>query len=142
MKHDPARPVAGRADAERSSAGAARRGDLRDLVGEGFIAMSDKAHVLRATIDDYLAASGVRIVPTQAADNPAMVMSLVSSTGSVALTPAYVEALMPPSVVSRPIAGAGATIDLAIGFSRANTSPVLKLFLSRLDQLIDPMARD
>jgi LysR family hca operon transcriptional activator len=137
MKHDPARPVAGRADAERSSAGAARRGDLRDLVGEGFIAMSDKAHVLRATIDDYLAASGVRIVPTQAADNPAMVMSLVASTGSVALAPAYVEALMPPSVVSRPIAGAGATIDLATGFSRANASPVLKLFLSRLDQLTD-----
>jgi LysR family transcriptional regulator, hca operon transcriptional activator len=64
-------------------------------------------------------------------------MSLVASTGSVALAPAYVEALMPPSVVSRPIAGAGATIDLATGFSRANASPVLKLFLSRLDQLTD-----
>ena len=53
-------------------------------------------------------------------------MPLVASTGSVALVLAYVEALMPPSVVSRPIAGAGATIDLAIGLSRTNTSPVLK----------------
>jgi len=28
------------------------------------------------------------------------------------------------------------TIDLAIGYSKANTSPTLKLFLSRVDELI------
>jgi LysR family hca operon transcriptional activator len=28
------------------------------------------------------------------------------------------------------------TIDLAVGYSKANTSPILKLFLSRMDELI------
>ncbi|MFJ1257256.1 LysR family transcriptional regulator [Cupriavidus sp. CuC1] len=108
----------------------------QELVGEPFIAMANKAKVLRAVIDDYLERSGVRITPTQCVDNPAMVMSLVASTRGVTLIPAYVESLMPLSVVSRPLAGEVPTIDLAIGYSEANRSPILKLFLSRLDELI------
>ncbi len=108
----------------------------QELVGEPFIAMANKAKVLRAVIDDYLERSGVRIAPNQCVDNPAMVMSLVASTRGVTLIPAYVESLMPSSVVSRPLAGEVPTIDLAIGYSEANRSPILKLFLSRLDELI------
>jgi LysR family transcriptional regulator, hca operon transcriptional activator len=52
------------------------------------------------------------------------------------LIPAYVENLMPWSVVSRPLAGEVPTIDLAVGYTRTNNSPVLKVFLSRLDELI------
>jgi LysR family hca operon transcriptional activator len=33
------------------------------------------------------------------------------------------------------------TIDLAVGYSKANASPVLKLFLSRVDALIDRVSR-
>ena len=40
------------------------------------------------------------------------------------------------SVVSRPIKGDAPTIDLVVGYNRANASPILKLFLSRLDDLI------
>ena len=47
----------------------------------------------------------------------------------VSLMPAYVKNLLPGSVVSRPLEGDVPTIDLAIGYSRANTSPILKLFL-------------
>ncbi len=108
----------------------------QDLVGEKFIAMANKAKVLRATIDDYLQREGVDIVPTQGVDNPAMVMSLVASTRGVTLIPSYVENLMPWSVVSRPLAGTPPTIDLCVGYSKANMSPVLKLFVSRLNQLI------
>jgi LysR family hca operon transcriptional activator len=43
---------------------------------------------------------------------------------------------MPWSVVSRPLDGDVPTIDLVIGYSKTNNSPVLKLFLSRLDELI------
>ncbi|MEY2552314.1 MAG: LysR family transcriptional regulator, hca operon transcriptional activator, partial [Ilumatobacteraceae bacterium] len=39
------------------------------------------------------------------------------------------------SVVSRPLEGKAPTIDVAVGYSRTNTSPVLKLFLSRLSAL-------
>ena len=107
----------------------------QDLVGEPFIAMAQKAKVLRAVIDAYLEREGVQVTPSQNVDNPAMVMSLVASTRGLTLIPDYVEDLMPWSVVSRPLAGDVPTIALAVGYSRANTSPVLKLFLSRLAEL-------
>jgi LysR family transcriptional regulator, hca operon transcriptional activator len=44
-------------------------------------------------------------------------------------------------VVSRPLEGEAPTIDLAVGYSEANTSPILKLFLSRMDALIDRVSR-
>jgi LysR family hca operon transcriptional activator len=113
----------------------------QELVGEPFIAMANKARVLRAVIDDYLEQSGVQITLAQSVDNPAVVMSLVASTRGVTLIPAYVENLMPWSVVSRPLEGGGATIDLVIGYRRANTSPILKLFLSRVDEPIAGVAK-
>ena len=108
----------------------------QQLVGQPFIAMVNKAKVLRGVIDDYLKRSGVQITPTQGADNPAMVMSLVASMRGMSLIPAYVENLLPWSVVSRPLAGDVPTIDLAVGYKKTNNSPVLKLFLARLDDLI------
>ena len=53
--------------------------------------------------------------------------------------PAYAKNLMPSSVVSRPLNGEAPTIDLAVGYSKANTSPILKLFLSGLEELRAPM---
>jgi LysR family hca operon transcriptional activator len=50
--------------------------------------------------------------------------------------PSYVENLMPSSVVSRPLAGDVPTIDLVIGYNKANHSPILRLFLSHLNELI------
>jgi LysR family hca operon transcriptional activator len=41
-------------------------------------------------------------------------------------------------VVSRPLEGEAPTIDVAVGYSKSNTSPILKLFLSRLDELVAP----
>jgi len=43
---------------------------------------------------------------------------------------------MPSSVTSRPVAGEAPTINLVIGYSKANKSPVLTLFLSRLSKLV------
>jgi LysR family hca operon transcriptional activator len=106
------------------------------LAGESFIAMAEKATVLRSVIDAYLAKEGVQITAAQCVDNPAMVMSLVASTRGVTLIPSYVESLMPWSVTSRPLAGEVPTIDLVIGFSPRNQSPVLQLFLSRLEELV------
>jgi LysR family hca operon transcriptional activator len=62
-------------------------------------------------------------------------MSLVASTRGLALMPAYAKNLLPESVVSRPLDGEAPTIGVAVGYSKSNTSPILKLFLSRLDQL-------
>lgn len=112
----------------------------KDLVGEPFIGMGNKATVLRAVIDDYLEKAGVAITPGQVVDNPAMVMSLVASTRGVTLIPAYAKNLMPWSVVSRPLGGQAPTIDLSVGYSKTNTSPILKMFLSHLDELVARVA--
>jgi LysR family hca operon transcriptional activator len=107
----------------------------RELVGEIFIGGSNKATVLRAVTEDYLRRSGVDIKFDHGVDNMAMVMSLVASTRGLALMPAYAKNLLPWSVVSRPLEGEAPTIDVAVGYSKSNTSPILKLFLSRLDEL-------
>jgi LysR family hca operon transcriptional activator len=113
----------------------------QQLVGEPFIAMANKARVLRTVIDSYLESENVQITPSQGVDNPAMVMSLVSSTRGVAIIPEYAKNLLPWSVVSRPLKGDLPTVDLVVGYSEANTSPVLKLFLSRLGELMERVAR-
>jgi LysR family transcriptional regulator, hca operon transcriptional activator len=65
-----------------------------------------------------------------------MTMSLIASTRSVALLPAYTKTFLPWSVISRPLEGDVPTVDLVVGYNKLNTSPILKLFLSRLDDLI------
>src|SRR6266850_2453014 len=110
--------------------------DPHDIAGETFISVSKTAPVLRVVIDDYLKRLHLDITPDHEVDNLAMAMSLVASTRGVAFLPAYARKFLPWSVISRPIKGDAPTIDLVIGYNRANTSPTLKLFLSRLDELI------
>jgi LysR family hca operon transcriptional activator len=107
----------------------------QELAGEIFIGGSNKAGVLRTVTDDYLRRCRIDITLDHGVDNMAMAISLVASTRGVALMPAYATGLLPPSVVSRPLKGKAPTIDVAVGYSRTNTSPVLKLFLSRLSAL-------
>jgi LysR family hca operon transcriptional activator len=49
--------------------------------------------------------------------------------------PAYAKSLMPPSVVSRPLEGEAPPIDVAVGYSKANTTAILKLSLSKIAEL-------
>ncbi len=109
---------------------------LQDIEGEVFLGMSDTAPTLQVIIDDYLKRSGVDLRPVHKIDNLGMAMSLVASTRGVTLIPAYARNFLPWSVISRPLAGDPPTIDLVVGYNRANSSPVLTLFLSRLDSLI------
>jgi LysR family transcriptional regulator, hca operon transcriptional activator len=110
--------------------------DPHDIAGETFISVSKTAPTLRVVIDDYLERLNLGITADHEVDNIAMAMSLVASTRGVALLPAYVRNFMPWSVISRPIMGDPPTIDLVIGYNRANGSPTLRLFLSRADELI------
>ena len=61
---------------------------------------------------------------------------MIVSTRGLALLPLYARNLLPPSVVSRPLQGEAPTIDLVIGYNRANTSSLLKVFLSKVDDLL------
>jgi LysR family transcriptional regulator, hca operon transcriptional activator len=109
---------------------------LQDLEGERFLGMSETAPTLQVVIDKFLQRSGVELRPTHKIDNLGMAISLVASTRGVTLLPAYAKNFLPWSVISRPLAGDAPTIDLVVGYNKANTSPVLKFFLSRLDELI------
>ena len=110
---------------------------LQDMVGETFLGMSNTAPTFQAVIDDYLKRSGVDLRPLHRIDNLGMAMSLVASTRGVTLLPGYARNFLPRSVTSRPLEGDDQpTIDLVVGFNRTNTSPILTLFLSRLDALI------
>jgi LysR family transcriptional regulator, hca operon transcriptional activator len=112
-----------------------------DLVGETFVTVSDTAPVLRVVIDNYLKRSGINITPAHEADHLAMGMSLIASTRGVGLLPAYAQNFLPSSVTSRPLKGDAPTVDLVLGYKKSNKSPVLKLLLSRLDELIDRVSK-
>jgi LysR family transcriptional regulator, hca operon transcriptional activator len=109
--------------------------DAKDLEGEVFVTVSKTAPVLRAVIDEYLKRSGANIRPQHEADHLAMGMSLIASTGGVGLLPVYAQNFLPSSVTSRPLKGDAPTVDLVLGFKKSNQSPVLKLLLSRLNEL-------
>jgi LysR family hca operon transcriptional activator len=109
-----------------------------ELVGEIFIGGSNKATRLRAVTEAYLRHSGLDVEPDHGVDNMAMAMSLVASTRGLALMPAYAQNLVPQSVVSRPLDGEAPTIEVAVGYSKSNSSPILQLLLSRLDDLVQP----
>ena len=109
---------------------------LKDLVGETFIGMADQAPVLRSIIEDYIRRSGVDLQPTHRVEYLSMAMSLVASTRGVALLPDFARNFLTRSVISRPLAGEAPSIDLVLGYHKANNSPLLKTFLSRVDDLI------
>jgi len=111
--------------------------DLREMLGETFIKPSPKTSpTLRAVIDAYLKRSGLGTNPAHEVDNLAMAGLSIASRRAVALLPAYAKNFLPWSVTSRPIRGDAPTVDLVLGYHKENSSPLLKLFLSRTDNLI------
>jgi LysR family hca operon transcriptional activator len=118
--------------------------NVRDMAGETFInvsgtalSISGKQPALRRAIDRYLKDNGIEIRPSHEVDNLGAVMSLIPSTRGIALLPLYAKSFLPSSVTTRPLQGLGPKIDLSAGYRKANPSPTLKLFLSRIDELIN-----
>ena len=123
----------------------ATRSSIRpqDIAGEVFIGTSaTRAPTLRAAIDEYAKRTGIALKPQHQAENIAMAISLVASTGGVSLLPLYAQNLLPKTVVSRPIQGAPPMVDLVVGYNEANTSPLLKFLLSKVDELKFRVARN
>jgi LysR family hca operon transcriptional activator len=108
----------------------------KDLAGETFVIVSHTAPVLRAVIDNYLKRSRINITPAHEADHVTMGISLIMSTRGVGLLPAYAQNFLPASVTSRPLKGDVPTVDLVLGYRKSNQSPILKLLLSRVDELV------
>ena len=117
-----------------------------DFVGETFVAVSNTAPVLRVVIDNYLKRSRIHVTPvheidhvvigTKRSDFRQSALALIASTRGVGLLPAYTQNFLSPSVASRPLKGDAPTIELVLGYKKSNRSPILKLLLSRLDELV------
>jgi LysR family hca operon transcriptional activator len=107
-----------------------------DLVGETFVTVAHTAPVLRGVIDNYLKRSGVDITPAHEIDHVVMGMTVIASTRGVGLLPSYAQNFLTRSVTSRPLKGDAPTVDLVFGYKKSNKSPILKLLLSRLDELV------
>jgi LysR family transcriptional regulator, hca operon transcriptional activator len=114
---------------------------IEELKDEKLIGVSDTAPALQRVLKAYWDQIGFTLTSEHLADNLGMFMSLVASTRGVALLPAYTQNFLPWSVTSRPLKGNAPSIDLMIGYNRKNTSPFLKLFLSRVDELIERVAK-
>jgi LysR family hca operon transcriptional activator len=108
----------------------------QDIAGETLIGVSAiRAPTLWAVIHDYAKRAGLAIKPDHQAENVAMAFSLVASTGGVSLLPLYTQNLLPKTIVTRPLQGAPPMVDLVIGYNEANTSPLLKFLLSKVDEI-------
>src|ERR1700730_8682155 len=113
----------------------------QDLMGETFVTVAHTAPVLRRVIDNYLKQSGVHITPAHEIDHVVMGMTVIASTRGVGLLPAYAKNFLTRSVTSRPLKGSPPTVDLVLGYKKSNKSPILKLLLSRLGELVARASR-
>jgi LysR family hca operon transcriptional activator len=109
----------------------------RELAGETFIAGSTKlAPVLRSVVKEYAMSAGISLNQEYDVENISGGMSMVASTGSLMLLPLYGTKMLVPSVVARPLEGEPPTVDLVLGYNKSNTSPLLKRFLARTNDLV------
>ena len=107
-----------------------------DIAAEPLIGVPhDKSPALRAVTDAYAAKLGIDLEPDHPVDNLSMAISLVASTGGIALMPLYARNLLPPTVVSRPLAGVAPTIDLSLGYNAANRSSLLQAIVAKIGDL-------
>ncbi|ROO39664.1 transcriptional regulator [Pseudomonas sp. AF76] len=109
--------------------------DPAELARETFIGCSEIPHVLRDVIAQYFASCNVQVSSSYWLDDYGTGISLISSTRGVAILPAYVEPLLPWTIVSRQLKGTRPTIDLAVGYRTDNPSPILKTFLENIEQI-------
>ncbi|MCW6508875.1 LysR family transcriptional regulator [Lichenifustis flavocetrariae] len=108
----------------------------RDLGAERRIGVpAARSPVLRAVTDGYAKKVGVDLAPDYEVDNLSMAISLVVSTGGIALMPLYARNLLPPTVVSRPLEGEPPLIDVTLGYRRDTPHLQLAAIVARVKQL-------
>jgi LysR family transcriptional regulator, hca operon transcriptional activator len=115
---------------------------LRDIKGEPFIKPSNTAPTLRRIIENSLKRSGLDIRAIHEVHNLAHAFSMIASIRAVTLLPQYAKNYLPSSVACRPIQGEAPSVELVVGYNKANASHTLKLFLSRVDDLSAEVAKE
>jgi LysR family hca operon transcriptional activator len=107
-----------------------------ELAREIYVSAARTSPVLKSIVEDYASKVGITLKPEYEGENLSSAMSLVASTGGVTLIPLYAQNMLTPNVVARALEGVPPTIDLTLGYNEANSSPLLRRFLSRADELV------
>ena len=107
----------------------------QEILKEPFIFPSHTAPAVRRAVVEYFKRSGIDLKPDHEVHNVVHAISMITSTRAVMLLPAYTKNFLPDSVTARSVKGEAPTVDLVIAYDRANNSPILKLFLSRIGEL-------
>ena len=108
----------------------------QDLAGEIYVSSARTSPVLKSVIQNYASKVGITLKAKYEGENLPAAMSLVTSTGGVTLIPLYAQNMLTPNVVARALDGVPPTIDLTLGYNDANSSPLLRRFLSRAEELV------
>jgi LysR family transcriptional regulator, hca operon transcriptional activator len=108
----------------------------QDLAREIYVSSARISPVLNSVIQGYARKVGITLKAEYEGDNLPSAMSLVVSTGGVTLIPLYAQNMLTPNVVARALDGVPPTIDLTLGYNKANSSPLLRRLLSRADELV------
>ncbi len=108
----------------------------QDLAREIYVSSARISPVLNSVIQGYARKVGITLKAEYEGDNLPSAMSLVVSTGGVTLIPLYAQNMLTPNVVARALEGVSPTIDLTLGYNKANSSPLLRRLLSRADELV------
>src|SRR5712671_671983 len=106
-----------------------------EVVNETFYLPSKAAPAVRRAVLEYFSRAGIDLKPEHEVHNVVHAISMITSTRAVMLLPAYTKNFLPDMVTSRPVKGEAPTVDLVFAYDRANNSPILKLFLSRVGKL-------
>ena len=114
----------------------------QELARETFVGPAHLAPVLKSVISDYAKRVGITLQQKYDADDIYGGMSLVASSGGVTLLPSYVENMLIPSVVARPLQGEPPTIDLMLGYNRSNSLALLKRFLVRSEEMVAAVKKE
>ena len=109
----------------------------QDLARETYISSARTSPVLQSVIGRYASTAGIDLKPMYEGENISLAMSLVASSGGITLVPLYAQNMLTPNVVARALEGDAPTVDLTLGYSDANSSPLLQKLLSRADELIE-----
>jgi LysR family hca operon transcriptional activator len=108
----------------------------QDFAREIYVSAARTSPVLKSVVQDYASKVGITLKAEYEGENLSSAMSLVASTGGITLIPLYAQNMLTPNVVARALEGAPPTIDLTLGYNEANSSPLLRRFLSRADELV------
>ncbi len=108
---------------------------LEEIVNETFYLPSRSAPAVRRIVLEYFNRIGIDLKQEYEVHNVVHAISMITSTRGIMLLPAYTKRYLPETITTRPVKGEAPTLELVIAYHKANTSPILKLLLSKVGKL-------